>query len=376
MTRRVQYTFFALLLTAAASASAIAQQSITDVVKQVLPAVVTVITYDPTGEKDAQGTGFFVDATHVVTDWHVVDGATRIEVKTNDGKTFRVKGITAGSEDSDVATLELTQPNSTVVPLRIVSQVPDPGERVVVVGSPLGLEASISDGVVSGVRDIPELGRVIQISAPISRGSSGSPVVNMRGEVVGVAQAIRGGGQNLNFAIPGAQVLAMKPTPGPMIASKPAEQGRGPAMTSEEAFQTGLELFRANAYEQALPLFLEAARQNPTNHLAWFMAGHCYINTGDYGKAAAAFMNSVKAKPDFVDGYCSLGAALGLLGQHTAALEAFNTALKIDPKSSVGHYGRGLTYLSLGQRDKAMAEYKILQKLDPDLAGRLGELVQ
>jgi len=373
---RVRFTLYMLVLAAAVGASALAEESIIQVVKQVSPAVVTVITYDSNGEKQSQGSGFYIDTSHVITGWHVIEDASRAEVKCANGKVYQVKAVVAKSESADLAKLELAEPNLTVTPLMVSAQIPQPGERVVVVGSPLGLEATITDGIVSGVRDIPELGQVIQISAPISKGSSGSPVVNMNGEVVGVVQAIRGGGQNLNFATPGPQILALKPTGNRNLAAKPGEIGRGPAVTMDESFATGLTLFQAEEYEKALPYFLEVVRHDPGQYLGWFMVGHCYINLGKYNEAAAAFLESIKIKPDFVDGYCSLGAALGLMGRHRAALDAFTTAIKIDPNSALAHYGLGLTYLSLGEREQAVKQYGVLLKLDPELAERLYRLME
>src|SRR5207248_4620099 len=79
---------------------------------------------------------------------------------------------------------------------------PQEGESIVVIGNPFGLEGSVTNGIVSAVRDIPGFGRIIQITAPISPGSSGSPVVNMQGQVIGVATLQITGGQSVNFAIP------------------------------------------------------------------------------------------------------------------------------------------------------------------------------
>jgi hypothetical protein len=385
MAKRVSCICFSLLLVAALAASVAAEQAMVDIVRQIKPAVVTVITYDKRGAKDSQGSGFFVDASHVVTDWHVIEDASRVVVRAADSKTYPVKGIDGGGETSDLALLELSSPVAGAKALTVVSSVPEPGERVIVVGSPYGLDATVSDGIVSAVRELPSLGKVIQISAPISRGSSGSPVVNMSGQVIGVAQAIHGDGQNLNFAIPGARVLAMSGGGGTgrhfALAPRsetptPSDQGAGPAISAEDSFQRGYGLFRSKSYEAALPFLLQATRANPQHYFAWFAVGHCYVQMERYAEAVDAFKHVIKIKPDFIEGQCSLGAALGLNGQHDDAVKVFKTAIQLDPSSSIAHYGLGLEYLGSGDQTNAMQEYKTLQKLDPTMAGKLMRVIR
>ena len=91
---------------------------------------------------------------------------------------------------------------------------------MVVVGSPLGLEQTVSEGIVSAVRELPVLGKVFQLSAPISPGSSGSPVVNMRGKVVGVVSFQTTSGQNLNFAVSSKGILGLKQSETPKTLSE------------------------------------------------------------------------------------------------------------------------------------------------------------
>src|SRR4029453_19441878 len=114
--------------------------------------------------------------------------------------------------EGDLALLKVEAPANQVRPLSLDRTSPQEGESVVVIGNPLGLEGSVTNGIVSAVRDIPGFGRIIQITAPISPGSSGSPVVNMQGAVIGVATLQITGGQSVNFAIPSERIAQLDRT--------------------------------------------------------------------------------------------------------------------------------------------------------------------
>lgn len=139
----------------------------------------------------------------VVTNWHVIENAKSVSVKALDGHSYSVVSIVAFSVDGDLAVLETNAPIGSYAALEIATAFPDEGDRVIVIGNPLGLlEGSVSDGIVSALRPLKNAGTVLQITAPVSPGSSGSPVLNMRGKVVGVAAFGLARGQNLNFAMP------------------------------------------------------------------------------------------------------------------------------------------------------------------------------
>jgi len=179
-------------------------------VKRVQPAVVTVIAYNAADEMVFQGSGFFITPEgRFLTNYHVLAQAARAEVKTALGRCYPVTGVVAADRDWDLVAAEIDCPLETVSSLEISGAVPEVGEQVAVVGSPLGLEHTLSVGVVSALRRVSG-GTYLQISAPVSPGSSGSPVINLAGEVVGVAclQVIKG--QNLNFAVPGSRALALQ----------------------------------------------------------------------------------------------------------------------------------------------------------------------
>ncbi len=116
----------------------------------------------------------------------------------------------AFSKQSDLVVLpRIAEPPAT---LRLASGVPAVGERIVVIGAPEGLANTVTDGIVSALRAIGDQ-KLLQISAPISHGSSGGPVLNLHGEVVGVSVMMLTDGQNLNFAVPAAEVRALAGSP-------------------------------------------------------------------------------------------------------------------------------------------------------------------
>ena len=181
---RAARTVLVLVGLMAAALCANAANDIASVVASARPAVVTVTTYDAAGKQKGLGTGFFVDDSHVVTCYHVIDGAMKAEVRSATGKIYQVKGIAASDRIADVVRLSLESPVKGAKSLALAKSLPRQGEKVVVFGSPLGLELTVSDGIVSAIREIPGVSKIIQITAPISPGSSGSPVLDLKGVVV------------------------------------------------------------------------------------------------------------------------------------------------------------------------------------------------
>src|SRR6185295_14665786 len=193
-----------------ASKQVFPQQSLPELVRRVKPSVVAIATYDSQGEALMTGSGFFLRNGQVVTNLHVIRGAQRTEIKTLDGKgrVFPVSGLLAVDEEGDLALLSVEMPTDRDRSTELARALPDEGEQIVVIGNRLQLEGSVTDGIVSAVREVPNVGKIIQITAPISHGNSGSPVFNMKGEVVGVVTVKVTNGQNINLAINAARVAA------------------------------------------------------------------------------------------------------------------------------------------------------------------------
>ncbi len=179
--------------------------------KEFAASVVTVSVRGPLGE--GGGTGFLLDAAGTIgTAEHVIAGATKIEVKLMDGTIADTVEILVENEPGDLALLRI---KAKALPVPVVlgdSEKVTVGERAVSIGNPLGLEHTLTDGVVSSRRVI-EGRKMIQMSTPVSPGNSGGPLFNSRGEVIGVSTAIYIGGsplaQNLNLATPINDLKAM-----------------------------------------------------------------------------------------------------------------------------------------------------------------------
>ncbi|MBP8933052.1 MAG: serine protease [Candidatus Atribacteria bacterium] len=218
MKRNFPRIIFLVIILLTLSNISFAQTDLVSLVKKVKPAIVAIYTFDNHGQGLMQGSGFFINNQgDVITNWHVIENAHSAVIKTFEGNSYLVKEVLGGSKESDLALLSVDTRNDTVQSLAISNLTPEIGERVLVMGNPLSLEFSVSDGIVAAIRNIPEYlsGKVIQITAPVSSGSSGSPVMNMQGEVIAIAFYVYFHGENLNFAIPSQRVKEIIDNPKP-----------------------------------------------------------------------------------------------------------------------------------------------------------------
>lgn len=161
--------------------------------------------------RGARGSGFFVRPGYVATNYHVIEGAeTTIARLVGTETTYTIEKIVATDEKRDLAIIRVIGGASAELPLGNSDEIRI-GETVYTVGNPKGLQGTVSKGIVSSMRDFGQNGIRIQIDAPISPGNSGGPVLNEKGEVIGVsASGIQGiDAQNLNFAVPSNYLKAL-----------------------------------------------------------------------------------------------------------------------------------------------------------------------
>ena len=396
-----------------------AEIDLTELVKIIQPAVATVVAYDVDNNVANIGTGFFVNNKgHLITNYHVLAGKFSAEIKTADSSTYPIKAVIGENQATDLIKVLVDIPPEKLRWIEVSEEMPPVAQRVMVVGSPMGLEQSVSDGIISSVREIPGIGTFFQMSAPISPGSSGSPVVDMEGKVVGVATFQFVQGQNLNFAISGKSILDIKTVkPGqalsewtfrtsnqkPILAGELCRKGFSFSVNGQD--QKALQYFKKatesdpssttawyglgycyagkNHHNDAIEAYKQAIRTDPSNEMSHFHLGNYYHKIGRHHEAIESYKKVVSINPDFEAAHFNLGVVYSEMGQFIDGREAFQNVVRINPTATKAHYNIGLGYTKLGQYQEAIDAYKKAIEINPEfveayfnLAVMFGELGQ
>lgn len=191
-----------------AASSSLYGQSAREIAQRSFPAVVLLVMEDSKGHPVSLASGFFVNPGIIATNLHVVQGAAKGYAQPVDlSAKYALEAILGIDARHDLVLLSVAQNKSPVLALEkdVETAV---GDEVYALGNPRGLEGTFSNGIVSAIRKVEE-DTLLQITAPISPGSSGGPVLNPRGNVIGIAAATLKNGQNLNFAIPAAYLAKL-----------------------------------------------------------------------------------------------------------------------------------------------------------------------
>ncbi|MBI4849234.1 MAG: tetratricopeptide repeat protein [Nitrospirae bacterium] len=334
-------------------------------------AVVVVVTLNEKGEPISQGSGFIVRPDGaVVTNYHVISNAKDIKVKAGD-KVLDVEGLLYSDKENDLVILKAKGDKLPVVKLGDIAKA-NVGEKVYVISSPEGLENTISDGLLSGIREITSGKKVLQITAPISPGSSGGPVFNKDGEVIGVATFLIKEAQNLNFAMP-VNLLKDK------IESKKVTALRENGIedyekTAEYWFNFGVAYGESGQYKEAIEAFKQAIKNAPDHAQAHFNLGVAYDDLGMYKEAIEAYKQAIRIKPDLAEAHNNLGVAYGKSGQHKEAIEEYKQAIRIKPDYAEAYNNLGVPYRELGMHKEAIETFKQAIRIKPDLTKALNSL--
>jgi len=178
------------------------QISVKDIIKKAEDSTFIIYTYDEFGSPIGSGSGFFIDANGTgVTNYHVLDGSIKAIIKTANEKEYEIDSVLVSDKNWDIVKFSVKNNGDTFKPLKFSKKKIEKGDVVYNISSPLGLEKTVSNGIVSSLRVDKQHGEIVQVTAPISPGSSGSPILDEKGDVFAVATFVRKGGENLNFGV-------------------------------------------------------------------------------------------------------------------------------------------------------------------------------
>jgi V8-like Glu-specific endopeptidase len=279
----MKYMAVVLLLVAAMSAQNApstnkgARLDIPAISREAHGAVVSIVVSDKNGHPVAQGSGFLISKDgQVVTNYHVIKNGSSALVKLPNGTFFAVDGVLASDKNRDLAIIKAHGVDFHTLTLGDSDRL-EVGEEVVAIGNPLSLESTVSNGIVSAIPTVEdEGGKFLQITAPISPGSSGGPLFNMSGKVVGITTSHLVGGQNLNFAIPIDDVKSLTLVPRLAEARAfpdEAEDEKPTAVASATLAQQKM------CAEQAQKKFNEAPEYTPFGAVGRYYVSHYDAST-------------------------------------------------------------------------------------------------
>ncbi|MCX5685448.1 MAG: trypsin-like peptidase domain-containing protein [Planctomycetota bacterium] len=376
--------------------------------KRASPAVVRIIVRDEKFKEIGLGSGFFVSSDGIlVTNYHVVAKARFATVVLPSEATMFVEGVLALDEQSDLAVLKVNGKDLPTLNLLAKGEAPAVGARIYAIGNPAGLSNTLSDGLVSGSRMLEPGLDLLQMTAPISPGSSGGPVLDANASVVGVATlGSREGIQNLNFAVPSGKVhdiLAKarenKPVPLKSAGGQPLSGQAG------RDIQEAMQAIGEERWSDAVRILQELRKTEPANPQVWCVLGLLHTQLGNYDLALEAFRETVRLAPDLAVGHFGMGCAYQSQKRYAEAVTAFQAAIRLSPDFGPAHTGLGMSlcemqhyaesaaactvairlrpdearayytlaldHLGMGNRTKAIEIYQTLLRLDPAIAADL-----
>lgn len=330
--------------------------------------IAVVTTYNKKGEPLTEGTGFIVNAEGaVITNYHVISIAKDIKIKA-DGRVLDVEGVTFTDRENDVVILKVKGRGMPAVRTGEAEKL-TPGEKLFIMSKPDDSGKSIHEGVFRKIRTTSLGNRFIEISAPVAHGSSGSPVFNARGEVVGIVTFRLQRTDKIILAMP-LNSIRDKIESTKIIMSK-ERLIKGWQESAEYLFYLGYFLVETGAYKDAIDVFKESIRLRPDYPEAYYNLGAAYEKTGRNKDAVQAYKKAIRSKTNFADAQFNLGAIYAELGMYKEALEVLKQAVMLEPDYAEAHYNIGLVHLRLKDRPSALERYKVLKTINNNLAGKL-----
>lgn len=294
--------------------------------------IVVIVTADKDNKPVGQGSGFIVAKDRIVTNHHVLEGAANAVVFYSDGASILVEGITADSQARDLVILSVQTGSRS--PLRLGDELSvRQGDAVYAIGAPQGLQLSITNGIVSGFRQVDEQ-FMIQSTAPIAPGSSGGPLFDSEGRVIGVTTSLFNGSPGIYFSIGAGDVSRLLRTPNTFVipfaswSDKNVTAAKSEPSPDVEAVQKLINEKNYGPARERLTGLLEKAPNDTGLHK---MLGEVNLFQGDNKSALAHLKTALDAKPDDVEVQSYYAFALYLAGRYDDAAHYQESLVKAAP---------------------------------------------
>jgi tetratricopeptide (TPR) repeat protein len=352
MKHRIQIGLAALAIILALPVQA---KTASEVFDSVSASVVVVHGHDAKNKAKSQGSGVALPGGTVVTNCHVLKDTASYSVIYRD-KTYPAQ-IKHSDWDRDVCSLSV--PGLKAAPATLgATRTLKVGQRVYAIGAPKGLELTMSDGIISSLREL-DSGRYIQTTAPISPGSSGGGLFDEEGRLIGLPTFYLDKGQQLNFALP---VEWVKDLPG-----RHSVQAKG-GQSETDWLNQAIALEQKEDWPGMLEHAQRWTKAQPRNADAWYVLGVAYGRAGQTSKAIEAYQQALRINPEYAEAWNNLGNANGRAGQTSKAIEAYQQALRINPEYAEAWYNLGIDYADAGQSAKAIEAYQQALRINPEYA--------
>jgi Flp pilus assembly protein TadD len=319
-------------------------------------AVVVIVTLDKDKKALGQGSGFIISANKVVTNHHVISGATNAAVMFADGQTEAVDGFIADNPSRDIAILSVKTGGR--IPLKVGDELSlRQGDEVYAIGAPKGLDLSITNGIISGFRTIEDQ-FFLQTTAPIAPGSSGGPLFDSNGNVVGVTTLLLTDSPGIYFSVGVGDVSRIMRSASALVlplSSLSTETKPEPAAGSKDTSELDSisKLIDEKDYSTARNRLTPLIEKSPDSPILNRMLGEVDIFVGQFETASEHLKVAVEGDPDDVSSKVFYAVALFFLERYDQAVHFQQLAVQANP--SAGNLGI-LAEIYYAQQDYRNAE--------------------
>lgn len=345
-----------------------------EVFRRVSPSVFIVESLNSKGDVLAFGSGVAVnlpiegrrrasDAAPdvlVVTNKHVIYGAVAYRIRKGE-KVWKANLVRLDQERDLCALQPETGWTAKPVPVRVSPNI-RVGEHVYSIGAPEGLELTLSEGLVSGLRDFDNV-HVIQTSAPISHGSSGGGLFDSEARLIGVTTFFLKQGQNLNFALPGEWILGLGDE---SAAHFPATASGSQLEDAKKWSDKGFRAYVNENYGEAADSYKEAVSLDPEDSTAWYRLGEVQQELKRDEEAVKSFQQAARLKSDDPRPWERLALAYIRLHRYEEAIDSANRATLLDTDSVLPWVSLTAAYLAAGKCMEALDTSQTMLSLFPD----------